>query len=73
MTHYSDASVLGLTFRKSSYSNGQENCVEYAVQSAASAAVVRDSKDPHGPALVFAAGAFASFVAGIKAGEFGTV
>lgn len=31
---------------------------------------VRDSKNPHGPALVFGAGAWSAFVAGIKAGEF---
>lgn len=53
MTHYPDASALGLTFRKSSYSNAQENCVEYATSLAVSGAVVRDSKDPHGPALAF--------------------
>ncbi|MEU3567358.1 DUF397 domain-containing protein [Kitasatospora sp. NPDC036755] len=31
---------------------------------------VRDSKDPHGPALVFPAAAWGSFIAGIKDGEF---
>ncbi len=34
---------------------------------------VRDSKDPHGPALVFGADAFAAFVEAVKAGEFPTV
>jgi hypothetical protein len=34
---------------------------------------VRDSKDPSGPVLGFPAAAFASFVAGVKAGEFVTV
>ncbi|WP_232246364.1 DUF397 domain-containing protein [Kitasatospora mediocidica] len=32
---------------------------------------VRDSKDPHGPALLFSPAAFAVFVAGVKAGDFG--
>jgi Domain of unknown function (DUF397) len=33
---------------------------------------VRDSKDPHGPALVFHTDAFAAFVNAVKAGEFRT-
>lgn len=70
MTHYPDASALGLTFRKSSYSNAQENCVEYATSLAVSGAVVRDSKDPHGPALAFPLDAWRAFVAGIHAGGF---
>ncbi|WP_329563835.1 DUF397 domain-containing protein [Kitasatospora sp. NBC_01266] len=66
MTHYSDASAQGLTFRKSSYSNGQENCVECALASAGSEAAVRDSKDPHGPALVFRADAWQAFVTSVQ-------
>ena len=60
---------------KSSYSNNGGACVEVAANLAASRGVVpvRDSKDPSGPALVFPADAFASFVAGVKTGEFGTV
>ncbi|MEU9076514.1 DUF397 domain-containing protein [Kitasatospora sp. NPDC048538] len=34
---------------------------------------VRDSKDPHGPALVFPADAWQSFVAAVRCGEFGDV
>ncbi|WP_328463920.1 DUF397 domain-containing protein [Streptomyces sp. NBC_00448] len=60
---------------KSSYSNNGGDCVEVAANLAVSRGVVpvRDSKDPQGPALVFPADAFASFVAGVKSGEFGTV
>ncbi|MFJ2953869.1 DUF397 domain-containing protein [Streptomyces sp. NPDC087270] len=60
---------------KSSYSNNGGNCVEVAANLAVSRGVVpvRDSKDPQGPALVFPADAFASFVAGVKSGEFGSV
>ncbi|MFF4174518.1 DUF397 domain-containing protein [Streptomyces sp. NPDC001750] len=59
---------------KSSYSNNGGSCVEWAPRSAATTGMVpvRDSKDPHGPALIIPASAFASFVAGVKAGEFGT-
>ncbi|MFD5187006.1 DUF397 domain-containing protein [Streptomyces sp. NPDC058357] len=34
---------------------------------------VRDSKNPGGPVLRASAASFASFVAGVKAGEFGGV
>ncbi|MFJ9952335.1 DUF397 domain-containing protein [Kitasatospora sp. NPDC091207] len=34
---------------------------------------VRDSKDPSGPALLFPADAWPSFVAAVHAGEFGSI
>ncbi|MFJ2780708.1 MULTISPECIES: DUF397 domain-containing protein [unclassified Kitasatospora] len=60
---------------KSSYSSNGGECIEVAANLAAThdAVPVRDSKDPEGPALVFPVLAFAAFVAGVKAGEFGTV
>ncbi|MGW6743356.1 DUF397 domain-containing protein [Streptomyces sp. NPDC055025] len=61
---------------KSSYSSNGGACVEVAANLVVSRGVVpvRDSKDPSGPVLSVPAGAFASFVAGVKAGEFaGTV
>jgi hypothetical protein len=58
-------------WRKSSYSssNGGQ-CAEVAKFPDAVIAV-RDSKDPDGPKLVFAGGEWRSFIAGVKAGEFG--
>ncbi|WP_217197978.1 DUF397 domain-containing protein [Streptomyces buecherae] len=58
---------------KSSYSGGQGNCVEWAPNRVAATGTVpvRDSKDPHGPALRFDASAWSAFVAGVKAGDFG--
>ncbi|MFI2027919.1 DUF397 domain-containing protein [Streptomyces buecherae] len=58
---------------KSSYSGGQGNCVEWAPSRvvATGAVPVRDSKDPHGPALRFDVSAWSAFVAGVKAGDFG--
>ena len=49
----------------SSYSNNGGDCVEVAANLAATRGVVpvRDSKDPNGPALIFPADAFSSFVA----------
>ncbi|WP_307806857.1 DUF397 domain-containing protein [Streptomyces sp. FH025] len=60
-----------LTWRKSSYSgdNGGE-CVEVALASLPGAVPVRDSKDPHGPTLVFPASAWESFIAAVRDGEF---
>ncbi|MEU6168836.1 DUF397 domain-containing protein [Streptomyces tanashiensis] len=57
-----------LTWRKSSYSNqdGGE-CLEVADHHPL--VPVRDSKNPTGPALVFEAGAWSSFVAGVKGGR----
>ncbi|MGW6743357.1 DUF397 domain-containing protein [Streptomyces sp. NPDC055025] len=57
---------------KSSYSANGGSCVEWAPAYASATGVVpvRDSKDPSGPVLNVPAGAFASFVAGVKAGEF---
>ncbi|MFI0941315.1 DUF397 domain-containing protein [Streptomyces sp. NPDC021020] len=45
-------------------------CVEYGIVDAETAAV-RDSKDPHGPALLFSRAALASFAAAAAAREFG--
>ncbi|MCX4747023.1 DUF397 domain-containing protein [Kitasatospora sp. NBC_01287] len=58
-----------VTWRKSTYSNGQgAECVEVAYGVPA-IAPVRDSKDPHGLALIFPVHAWAAFVAEVKAGR----
>ncbi|MEU3959975.1 DUF397 domain-containing protein [Streptomyces buecherae] len=56
---------------KSSYSSNGGDCVEVAANLAAYGTVpVRDSKNPHGPALAFDTSAWSAFVAGVKAGDF---
>lgn len=57
---------------KSSYSSNGGDCVEVAANLVASRGIVpvRDSKEPHGPALVFESCAWSSFVAAVKGGEF---
>ncbi|TMU94588.1 DUF397 domain-containing protein [Streptomyces sp. DASNCL29] len=57
---------------KSSYSNNGGQCVEIAANLVASRGVVpvRDSKDPHGPALTFEPTAWSSFVSAVRRGEF---
>ncbi|MFC9220025.1 DUF397 domain-containing protein [Streptomyces hygroscopicus] len=58
----------------SSYSNNGGACVEVAANLVASRGVVpvRDSKDPHGPALLFEPTAWSSFVSAVRRGEFPT-
>ena len=60
---------------KSSYSDNGGQCVEIAANLAATRGVVpvRDSKDPNGPALIFPADAFSSFVAAAARGEFNQI
>ena len=60
-------------WQKSSYSNNGGDCVEVAVNVVAGGGVVpvRDSKCVSGPVLGFSATAFASFLAGVRAGELG--
>ncbi|WP_306356899.1 MULTISPECIES: DUF397 domain-containing protein [unclassified Nocardia] len=54
---------------KSSRSGGGKECVEVAFLGE-SAVGVRDSKNPSGPALIFAAAEWDAFTAGVTAGEF---
>jgi hypothetical protein len=55
-------------WRKSSFSNGGDNCVEVAANGGTVA--VRDSKDRGQTPLVFTRDEWAAFLAGAKAGEF---
>jgi hypothetical protein len=59
-----------LTWRTSSYSSGQGgNCVEIA-DLPNGARAVRDSKNPDGGHLMFAAAEWSAFTTGVRAGEF---
>lgn len=55
-------------WHKSSYSSANGACVEIA--RVGGTVAVRDSKDPHGPALTFTPGEWDAFIHGAKAGEF---
>ncbi|MEU8921914.1 DUF397 domain-containing protein [Kitasatospora sp. NPDC048545] len=64
--------LTGAGWRRSGYSDNGGTCVEVA-PGFPGVMPVRDSKDPDGPALVFAAEAWQSFVAAVRSGEFGEV
>lgn len=57
------------TWRKSSYSSANGQCVEVRRLDGGEVAV-RDSKDRRGPALVFTPAEWSAFVSGAKDGEF---
>ncbi|MGH3692832.1 MAG: DUF397 domain-containing protein [Pseudonocardiaceae bacterium] len=56
------------TWRKSTRTTGETNCVEVANLGGHRA--VRDSKNPTGPALRFTTAAWSTFTTGIRTGEF---
>ncbi|MHA5054685.1 DUF397 domain-containing protein [Streptomyces sp. SD15] len=60
------------TFRKSSYSAGEGNCVEVAATTTGGRAV-RDSKQQGGPLLAVSREGWHAFVTGARADEFGRV
>ncbi|MFF8367346.1 MULTISPECIES: DUF397 domain-containing protein [Streptomyces] len=68
MTEYSIPNAATLSgWRKSSYSDNEgSECVE-VLDGHPAGVPVRDSKDPHGPALVFSSPAWRAFIASVKA------
>ncbi|MFF6951808.1 DUF397 domain-containing protein [Streptomyces iakyrus] len=61
--------LTNAVWRKSSFSNGQAECVEMAVLADGTRAV-RDSKDKSGPVLRFTEGEWRAFILGARGGEF---
>ena len=63
----SSTELSGTLWRKSSYSNGQANCVEVAVVGDGPTSVcVRDSKAPDASGLIFPARAWRQFTDSVK-------
>jgi hypothetical protein len=60
-----DTDLSGAIWRKSARSNNGGNCVEVA-RNLPSIVAVRDSKNPHGPALIFTPADWEAFTAGVK-------
>lgn len=61
--------LSGATWRKSTCSGGATNCVEVG-SGLPLIVAVRDSKDPAGPKLTFAFGAWDTFTARVKSGNY---
>jgi hypothetical protein len=58
-----------LSWRRSSFSNGQSMCIEVAGLPDGGVAV-RNSRDPDGPVLAYTQAEWAAFMNGCKSGEF---
>jgi hypothetical protein len=64
----SDDSTFGV-WRKSTFSDGGDNCVEVAMTTDGTVGV-RHSKNPAGPVLSFTAAEWAAFTNGVRSNEF---
>lgn len=68
LTTRPDLDLRHALWRKSSHSGVQTDCIEIA-DAHPDLVPVRDSKDPHGPTLLFEADAWSAFITGLKAGS----
>lgn len=62
--------LSGAEWRKSTLSQGDNNCVEVALNLPGIVAV-RDSKAPDGPSLIFTCSVWSAFIGRMQDGEFG--
>lgn len=59
-----------LNWRKSRRSNPSGNCVECAVLPDDAGIAMRNSRDPHGPALIYTYAEIEAFILGVRDGDF---
>jgi hypothetical protein len=57
-------------WQKSRRSNPSGNCVELALLPGSGEVAVRNSRDPHGPALIYTLDEIGAFLAGVRDGDF---
>lgn len=60
----------GVAWQKSSRSNPSGNCVEMAKLPDGHGIALRNSRDPHGPALIYTFDEIAAFILGARDGDF---
>jgi hypothetical protein len=61
--------LTAVVWMKSRFSNPSGNCVEVA-QLPGGGIAVRNSRDPHGPVLIYTQAELSAFIQGSKHGEF---
>jgi hypothetical protein len=71
MSPITNASATGYDWFKSSYSSGDNNCIECA--DVPYVVPVRDSKNPEGPALTFSKASWGEFLTLVKGTELPSV
>ncbi|HEX8630795.1 MAG TPA: DUF397 domain-containing protein [Catenuloplanes sp.] len=59
-----------LAWQKSRRSNPSGNCVELAVLPDDAGIAMRNSRDPHGPALIYTPAEIHAFILGARDGDF---
>jgi hypothetical protein len=69
MNRIPNASSAGFFWTRSTYSGGDNNCIEVAHGALPAALPVRDSKVPAGPAVVFADTSWGKFIDAVKRGD----
>jgi hypothetical protein len=62
--------LSGVTWQKSGRSNPSGNCVEMAELPDGGGIAVRNSRDPHGPALIYTYDEINAFILGAREGDF---
>lgn len=62
--------LVDVSWWKSGRSNPNGNCVELAALPEGAGVAVRNSRDPHGPVLVYTPEEMTAFLAGAKDGDF---
>lgn len=62
--------LRGVAWQKSGRSNPSGNCVEMAELADGSGIAVRNSRDPHGPALIYTFDEISAFILGARDGDF---
>jgi hypothetical protein len=65
----SATALTGAAWQKSQRSNSQGNCVEFA-RISDDAVAVRNSRHPHGPALIYTNAEIEALILGAKDGDF---
>lgn len=68
-SHVADATALVTLWRKSHHSNPSGECVELGVLDDQVTVAMRNSRDPHGPALLFDAEAICAMIDAAQDGE----